>query len=391
MSKAQAKPMQGKIPQMITPEPATPGGQRFVALSAGDPAPWFTQDCTSNPQYAFDTAAGRYIVLCFFSSSEHPDSQNALSILKSNRKLFDDKKISFFGVSFDPTDKRDGHVEETMPGIRHFWDFDGKAGKLYGVLPIEGFKPGQPISIRPRWFILDPQMRIMKVVPFRQDGNDKKEVVDFLKKLPPVHLANGLEVQAPILFLPNVFESELCEKLIGMYEANGGTDSGFMRQMGEKTVAVKDYNIKRRSDFTLTDEATIKEVRQRIRRRIIPEIQKAHAFNATHIERFLVGCYDSQTGDHFRAHRDNLTTGTAHRRFAVSINLNSDFDGGEVSFPEYGSRSFKPPVGGAVVFNCSLLHEVSAVKKGRRFAFLPFLYDEAAAKIREANAKSLQA
>ncbi|MBW8879886.1 MAG: 2OG-Fe(II) oxygenase, partial [Asticcacaulis sp.] len=80
-----------------------------------------------------------------------------------------------------------------------------------------------------------------------------------------------------------------------------------------------------------------------------------------------------------------VTKGTAHRRFAVSINLNNDFEGGELSFPEYGPRGFKPPVGGAVVFACALLHAVSPVTRGRRYAFLPFLYDDAAAAIREAN------
>jgi predicted 2-oxoglutarate/Fe(II)-dependent dioxygenase YbiX len=84
---------------------------------------------------------------------------------------------------------------------------------------------------------------------------------------------------------------------------------------------------------------------------------------------------------------DNTTKGTAHRRFAVSVNLNDDFDGGEVNFPEYGPRSFKAPPGGAVVFSCSLLHRVSKVTRGRRFAFLPFLYDDAAARIRKENAR----
>ena len=73
----------------------------------------------------------------------------------------------------------------------------------------------------------------------------------------------------------------------------------------------------------------------------------------------------------------------------MSINLNDDFDGGEVSFPEYGPRSFKPPPGGAVVFSCSLLHAVSQVTRGKRYAFLPFLYDDAAAKVREANNRFL--
>ena len=60
-----------------------------------------------------------------------------------------------------------------------------------------------------------------------------------------------------------------------------------------------------------------------------------------------------------------------------------------MSFPEYGPRSFKPPPGGAVVFPCALLHAVSPVTRGRRYAFLPFLYDEEAAKLREANSQFL--
>ncbi len=68
------------------------------------------------------------------------------------------------------------------------------------------------------------------------------------------------------------------------------------------------------------------------------------------------------------------------------MNLNSDqYEGGELMFPEYGRTMFKPPVGGAAVFSCSLLHQAMPVTKGKRYAFLPFLYDDAAAKIREAN------
>jgi predicted 2-oxoglutarate/Fe(II)-dependent dioxygenase YbiX len=123
----------------------------------------------------------------------------------------------------------------------------------------------------------------------------------------------------------------------------------------------------------------------KIHKRVVPQIAKVHQFTVTRMERYIVGCYDSASGGHFRAHRDNTTKGTAHRRFALSVNLNDDFDGGEVSFPEYGPRSFKAPAGGGVVFSCSLMHAVSPVKRGQRYAFLPFLYDDEAAKIREAN------
>ena len=85
-------------------------------------------------------------------------------------------------------------------------------------------------------------------------------------------------------------------------------------------------------------------------------------------------------------YRHSEALGTAHRRFAVSINLNAeDFEGGDLRFPEFGPRTYRPPTGGAVVFSCSLQHEATPVTRGRRYAFLPFLYDEASAAIREAN------
>jgi hypothetical protein len=43
-----------------------------------------------------------------------------------------------------------------------------------------------------------------------------------------------------------------------------------------------------------------------------------------------------------------------------------------------------------VVFSCSLLHEATPITAGKRYAFLPFLYDDAAAKIRQKNLKYLR-
>ncbi len=45
-------------------------------------------------------------------------------------------------------------------------------------------------------------------------------------------------------------------------------------------------------------------------------------------------------------------------------------------------------MGGAVVFSCGALHQVTPVTRGRRYAFLAFLYGEADAVLHEAhNAK----
>ena len=187
----------------------------------------------------------------------------------------------------------------------------------------------------------------------------------------------------------DVFEPALCDQLIGLYETNGGEISGFMRDENGATVGVHNNSFKSRRDYTITDETIIKTIQARIVRRIVPEIMKVHHFHVTRMERYIVACYDEGEGGHFRAHRDNTTRGTAHRRFAVSINLNEDFDGAGIAFPEYGMQEYKPPAGGAIIFSCTLLHQVSKITRGRRFAFLPFLYDDAAAAIREKNRQYL--
>ncbi len=358
----------------------------YANLQPGDPAPWFHQRSTSNPRYAFDTAAGRHVVLGFFASAGHPSGRAALDAVTERRALFDDDRIAFFGVTFDPLDEAQGRVREMLPGIRHFWDFDGAVGRLYGALPLQAEPGAASVPARQLWVVLDPTLRVRAVIPFRPDGSDRAELFALLERLPDPARFAGFEVSAPVLVLPDVFEPDLCRRLIALYDASGGRETGFMREVDGRTVGVLDRAHKSRRDCTLEDPALIREVQGRIVRRVVPEILKVHQFTVTRMERYLVGCYSAEDGGHFRAHRDNTTKGTAHRRFAVSVNLNAEFEGGEVSFPEYGPRSFKPPPGGAVVFSCSLLHAVSRVTRGRRYAFLPFLYDEEAARLRERNA-----
>lgn len=357
-------------------------------IQPGEPAPGFTQQSLSNPQYAFDTAAGRYLVLCYYGQASDPHAQAAIAAAQARPDLFNDTRCAFFGVTTDPEDARQKRIRTRVPGYRHFIDTDLVIAKRYGVAPLAApDAPVQLVDLARRWVIISPAMRILAVVPFRDDQGDLAEVMGRLDALPPVAEFAGIALQAPILFLPDVFEPALCQHLIGLYEEDGGFESGFMREIDGRTVGVSDKGHKSRKDCTITDRALIATLQNRIARRVVPEIAKAHQFHVTRMERYIVSCYAAEDGGHFAAHRDNTTKGTAHRRFAVSINLNDDFDGGEVSFPEYGPRGFKAPAGGAVVFSCGLLHQVSTVTRGRRYAFLPFLYDDAAARIREENAK----
>lgn len=381
----QERPQQASPSASAPAARATQGGGGYAQLGPGDPAPWFKQRSGSNPRYVFDTAAGRWIALCFFGTAGDPVSKVALDAVAANRDLFDDERACFFGVSLDPADEAQGRVADAMPGLRYFWDFDGMIARAYGAVPRDATAGKGAVALRRFWLLLDPLLRVRRLVPFQPGGAEIAEFFAYLRALPPPAEFAGIAMPAPVLILPDVFEPGFCRRLVALYEAHGGEESGFMREIEGKTVAVSDYAHKRRRDFVITDPEVIRQTQIRIQRRIAPEILKVHQFQATRMERYLVACYAAEEGGHFRAHRDNTTKGTAHRRFAVSINLNDDFAGGEVAFPEYGPQGFKMPAGTACVFSCSLLHRVTPVTAGRRYAFLPFLYDEAAAKIREAN------
>lgn len=354
--------------------------------AAGDPAPGFIQRSPVNPRFSFDSMAGRYLVLCLLGSGGDPHAQVAFAAALARRDIFDDTRASFFAVSQDPRDEALGAIGNRPPGIRVFWDFDLSVARRYGAVAADTPPETPWQDVARSWVVIDPTMRIIERIPFQPDRSDTARVLALLDALPPPDLHAGFTVPAPVLILPRVFEPDLCSHLIALYEAQGGTESGFMRQIDGRTVGVMDPGFKVRRDVTLSDPELISAIQARFIRRVVPEIAKVHQFHATRMERYIVSCYAEDEGGHFSAHRDNTTAGTAHRRFAVSVNLNEDFEGGEVSFPEYGPRGYKAPPGGAVVFSCSLLHRVSRVTRGRRYAFLPFLYDDSAARIREQNA-----
>lgn len=356
---------------------------RFRALYKGEPAPWFHVRASTNPRFAFDTVGGRYVVLCFVNSTADPMCAAVLKAAYAS-PAFNDTHASLFTVCVDPKDESEKRIAERLPGARVFWDFDGAVSRLYGACSDDGEN-----AFRRLWVVLDPTLRITDIRGLEEATAEA--FISAIEALPPPAQHAGIESFAPVLHLPNVFEPDLCRTLIDVYEKQGGAESGFMREQDGKTVLAYDHAHKRRRDCLVEDPELVKTLQDRVRRRIVPEILKAYQFNITRMERYLVGCYTAEDGGHFRAHRDNTTKGTAHRRFAVTINLNAEFEGGELSFPEYGPRSFKPAPGGAVVFSCSLLHAASKITAGKRYAFLPFLYDDAAAELREKNNPHLEA
>ena len=354
----------------MTNQPET-AAARAQPLVRGDHAPWFRAAALSgSPTYQFDTVAGRHILMLFFGTAAPEPSAAALALVAANRALFDDTAACFFGIGVDPEDAAQGRIAQQIPGLRFFLDYDRAVSARYGAIDGGNYLP--------HWLVLDPRLRVLGRFGIDQGEAAIALLRDRIKAPPP-------DQWAPVLLVPDVIEPALCADLIARYEADGGTPSGFMREVDGKTILQVDSAHKQRRDWTIEDNALCRGLAARVRRRLAPAVEQAFQFRPTRIERYIVSCYDAGAG-HFRPHRDNTTRGTAHRKFAVTINLNAgDYEGGDLRFPEFGSRVYRAPTGGAVVFSCSLLHEATPVTSGRRYAFLPFLYDEAGARLREAN------
>jgi predicted 2-oxoglutarate/Fe(II)-dependent dioxygenase YbiX len=342
-------------------------------LLPGEALPWFRAAAIGGSNnYVFDTAAGRYILMAFLGRATDPGAAKALQCVERHRALFDDVRACFFGITSDPEDASAGRVAQRLPGIRFFLDPAGGLATLFGAGPAEGGEE------RRHWLLVDPMLRAVAAFPLEAGEAAVETLGKAMRHMP-------LPDWAPVLMAPNILEPALCARLIEHHRETGGEPSGFMRDIGGKTTLVTDPNHKMRRDREIADEALCAVLRDRVRARLVPMIRRVFQFEATRMERYIVGSYQAGAG-HFRPHRDNTTKGTAHRRFAVTINLNAgDYDGGDLRFPEYGPRTYRAPTGGAVVFSCSMLHEATPVTRGTRYAFLPFLYDDAAAKQREAN------
>jgi predicted 2-oxoglutarate/Fe(II)-dependent dioxygenase YbiX len=345
----------------------------------GDPVPHWIAATEANPRFVFSTIAGRYLLLGFLGSAGQPAVAEALRALP--HPMLNGEHAAGLLITIDPADRAEARIPEALPGLRAVWDFDAAVSRAHGLAAPDG---AGGTRYAPCWMLLDPQLRVLETAPLPA----LPALLEHLAALPPPARHAGVAVPAPVLVLPRIFEPELCQALIAEYARQGGEMSGFMREVDGKTVAVHDRSHKVRRDVLLEEGPLMAATQHRIHTRLVPEIQRSFQFVATRMERYLVACYAAEEGGHFAPHRDNTTRGTAHRRFAVSINLNAeDFSGGDLRFPEFGPTAYRPPTGGAVVFSCSLLHQALPVTGGQRYAFLPFLYDDAAAKLREENLK----
>jgi predicted 2-oxoglutarate/Fe(II)-dependent dioxygenase YbiX len=359
-------------PQAETP--AGPPPPRFAPPPGyGRLLPEWQGETFDDTPLVLHRTAGNPMILALLGPFARPEAQAAWAALRQAPAVISGA-ANLIGAA---TDAEGRAADAGQPNTAMARDADGQLSRLCGSLSEDGR------VYLPRLILADAQLRVVTAFPI----TEATAAVAALERLAAESRALQAAQFAPVLVVPRVFEPELCRRLIEVYHEKGGEQSGFMRTVDGKTVAMHDPTHKRRRDADIDDPKLRQACQHRIHDRLAPMIERAFGWRPTRMERYIVARYAADEGGFFRRHRDNTTPGTAHRKFAVTINLNAEaFEGGELRFPEFGPRSYRAPTGGAVVFGCNLLHEALPVTKGERFAFLPFLYDDEGARIREKNA-----
>ncbi|MBV8392088.1 MAG: 2OG-Fe(II) oxygenase, partial [Alphaproteobacteria bacterium] len=230
---------------------------------------------------------------------------------------------------------------------------------------------GQAGGGRTRVIVLDPNQRVaatFETRPLLAAGEALAALADSVR-------SNGGGEQiirtamAPVMVLPRVLEPDFCQQVIRLWHKGDHQDTGVSSRYGNVGVA----ELKRTEDYMVTEPMMQKAISDKLAYRIGPELVKVFAFDREFtFDAHVILSYSAEGKHFFSAHRDNGAPTTTDRAFAVSLNLNDDFEGGELVFPEYAGVKVSPPLGAAAIFSCSVLHQALPVTRGRRFVLTTF-------------------
>jgi hypothetical protein len=321
------------------------------ALDVGDVAPPFRLVTTEGEKIdpGADHISGKVLVLLFMPSGTAPPE--GLSALADRARGMGGR---CFLIAAAPQD--------APAGFEPLADRDDKVAVRYGA-------HGAP--------------RIVVVAPNRHVAATSLETSAAAAALERIAARRrGPANHPPILVVPDVLSRADCERLISVFVMQGHTflESGHGEPppgIGDHKMRIYDYGRKDRIDHRIMSPETSTFIEARLKERLLPEIYKCFQYKITKREIFRIGCYEGERGGAPHGHRDNTQANVAYRRFACSINLNTEqFEGGGLRFLEYGDHEYRPETGAAIVFSSSILHEAMHVTRGKRYVLLMNLFGQ---------------
>lgn len=346
--------------------------QRFTApaprrLAVGDILPPVRLPDIDGKSVALnsDQIAGNFLVLVFCDPRSDAGAAILAQCADKSAELSAQGARLFAIVGGDP-----GQPAGRLP-FPMLCDAEGRAFSLFGI--------GDPAA-GPAVVLVRPNGHVMVAVD--QPAKDGLAAVAGAIAAEAENRQGRLTARhPPILIVPDVLSRQDCRHLITVYALQGNVwvepGHGAQNMVGDYKMRIPDYGRRDRIDHWVINAETTRFIAERLSARLFPEIEKAYQYRITRFERFRIGCYEGERGGEAHGHRDNTAPMVAHRRFACSINLNTEeFEGGELRFPEFGGHLYRPETGAAITFSSSVLHEPLHVTAGRRYVLLAFLFGE---------------
>ncbi len=320
---------------------------------------------------------GKAGIVIFYPNHDKPACQSLLKTITERSDRF--REVAhLFAVTAEAPETNAAKAKRL--GLPYEYIFSDPGARVAESLGVQHNGPRQSDFVGSgafSAFVTDANRRLLRIDRNIADSAYAEELLAFLEGRPERD-AKVVGPMAPVLYVPAVFTPAHCRRLIEIYHTRGNEETGAQIDdaAGQPTRLI-DHSVKIRRDHKVSDPALISEIRGLIGKRVVPEIQKAFHYRVTHHEYFKLACYDGADSGFFAPHRDDTSASSAHRRFAMTLNLNTeDYEGGALRFPEYGPELYAPATGDAVIFSCSLLHEARPVTKGRRYALLAFFYGD---------------
>ena len=359
--------------------------EQSSTLEVGDAIPIFPLWDQDQARFSLreDRFGGRVTILALSADSAFPAYQQILKDLNERRAAFDDLEVMIFAVTKSECAANREIARQKNLTVSIAQDRSFALGRAFGLSDSVGMADPW------RLVVLDERQRVSAIFDGPEPGSVAELALAFCRARKAEQAAQVITSQPPVLIVPNLISPEHGRALMDHW-ARGERFAGGVSHGGSKYKA--SANAKIREDLVLPDlEPHAQDLFAAFRKRLFPEILKAFKFHVTRAETLRIGCYDAEVGGKFLAHRDDSTSHVRHRSFAMSLFLNSgDYEGGYLRFPEYGPQLYRPEPGGAVVFSCSLLHEVTPVTAGRRFGLFGFFHGEEQEAARRAKNASYE-
>jgi predicted SAM-dependent methyltransferase/predicted 2-oxoglutarate/Fe(II)-dependent dioxygenase YbiX len=318
--------------------------------SAGDLAPEWTARTLDGEAVSSESLAGRATLLCLL-----PEGAAFFDALERLGSIACEVR----GLVATP---------HSLGGRR--WRFPvlidegGAIARAFGLPASERSRPEAP---RPRVALIGPDRRVLATREVSANDAGARAAKELVADPSP-----GVG-QAPVLVIPGLLSNEHCQALVAAWRSGETVPGRVTRTDGSQLLGVVDPSYKNRRDLPLMG-ALRDQVWQQLQWRMSPLVRRAWHFDIRHCEYLQVGRYSAEEGGHFSAHRDDTTT--PHRRFALTLNLNDGYEGGELHFPEFDA-TYRPRPGEAVVFSCALFHQALPVTRGDRFVLVGMFWSDA--------------